>query len=72
MPYGYCKNSPPAASGVLSTDVSVVLSFEICGLTDFRTWIVQWRVTAEVLEPQSVREEVGKMAKAIVGLYERE
>ncbi|KJS01569.1 MAG: transcriptional regulator [Peptococcaceae bacterium BRH_c4a] len=53
-------------------DGSVVVSFEICGLAEFRTWVIQWGDTAEVLEPQSLREEIRAMAASIAGLYDKQ
>ncbi|MFZ5651225.1 MAG: helix-turn-helix transcriptional regulator [Bacillota bacterium] len=48
---------------------SVVLSFEICGLAEFRTWVIQWGDYAEVLEPQSLRNDMKAMALSISRLY---
>ncbi|MCL4441209.1 MAG: WYL domain-containing protein [Firmicutes bacterium] len=50
-------------------DGSVVLSFKICGLAEFRTWVIQWGSVAEVLEPKALREEMRSMAMAVAGLY---
>lgn len=51
-------------------DGSVILSFEICGLMEFRTWLIQWGEAAELLEPESLREDMKKMALAVAGVYE--
>lgn len=50
-------------------DGSAVLTFEICGLMEFRTWLIQWGSAAEVLEPESLREEMRDMARAVAALY---
>ncbi len=50
-------------------DGSVVLSFKICGLAEFRTWVIQWGDAAEVLEPQSLRNDMKAMALSISRLY---
>ncbi|MFZ5595995.1 MAG: helix-turn-helix transcriptional regulator [Bacillota bacterium] len=50
-------------------DGSVILNFEICGLAEFKTWIVQWGDSAEVLEPDSLRRGICEMASAILEKY---
>jgi len=34
-------------------------------------WVLQWGATAEVLEPESLRQEIAKTAKALVAVYEK-
>lgn len=50
-------------------DGSVILSFGICGLMEFRTWLIQWGDTAEVLEPESLREDMKSMAVSVARIY---
>lgn len=50
-------------------DGSVVLSFEICGLAEFRTWVIQWGAAAEVLEPEELRDQMRQMALSVSRLY---
>ncbi|OPX83517.1 MAG: hypothetical protein A4E53_04602 [Pelotomaculum sp. PtaB.Bin104] len=39
-------------------DGSVEISFEVCGITEMKTWIVQWGDMVEVLEPRWLRDEM--------------
>ncbi len=50
---------------------SVVVSFNVCGIGEMKTWIIQWGDNAEVLEPDWLREEMKKMAEDIANLYRR-
>lgn len=50
-------------------DGSVTLQFEICGLRELQSWILQWGDMVEVLEPKSLRDKVRKDALAIVKKY---
>ncbi|MHB8156107.1 MAG: helix-turn-helix transcriptional regulator [Desulfocucumaceae bacterium] len=50
-------------------DGSVILFFEIAGLMEFRTWVIQWGDAAEVLEPEGLREDMREMAKSILDIY---
>ena len=34
-------------------------------------WVLQWGANAEVLEPESLRQEMAETARALVGVYER-
>lgn len=50
-------------------DGSVVMSFEVCGLAEMKTWIVQWGDMVEVLEPDCLREDMRDMACRLLALY---
>ncbi|OPX87343.1 MAG: hypothetical protein A4E53_02525 [Pelotomaculum sp. PtaB.Bin104] len=50
-------------------DGSVVISFEVCGITEMKTWIVQWGDMVEVLEPPWLRDEMCSMARRVLGVY---
>ncbi|MDD3654702.1 MAG: WYL domain-containing protein [Desulfotomaculaceae bacterium] len=51
-------------------DGSVVISLEICGIDEMKTWIVQWGDMVEVLEPWWLREEMCAMARRMLEVYE--
>jgi proteasome accessory factor B len=50
-------------------DGSVVLSFEACDIAEMRTWIVQWGYAVEVLEPDWLKEDICKIARRVVEIY---
>jgi predicted DNA-binding transcriptional regulator YafY len=50
-------------------DGSVIMSFEICGIDEMKTWIVQWGDTVEVLEPGWLREDICGMARSLLEVY---
>lgn len=50
---------------------SIVVTFNVCGIGEMKTWIIQWGENAEVLEPNWLREEMKKMAEDIASLYRR-
>lgn len=50
-------------------DGSVVLSFEVCGIEEMKTWLVQWGDMVEVLTPAWLREDMCAMAEKILAVY---
>lgn len=50
-------------------DGSVILEFEVCGLVEMQSWILQWGSQVEVLEPLELKEEILQTAKSIVKQY---
>jgi predicted DNA-binding transcriptional regulator YafY len=52
------------------SDGSVILEFEVCGLVEMQSWILQWGSQVEVLEPLKLREEILQTAQSIVEKYE--
>lgn len=50
-------------------DGSIIVSFEVCGITEMKTWLVQWGDTVEVLEPGWLREDMCKLAEGILKVY---
>lgn len=51
------------------SDGSVVMSFEICGIDEMKTWLVQWGDTVEVLEPGWLRQDMYDMAGKVLEIY---
>lgn len=52
-------------------DGSIVVSFEVCGINEMKTWIVQWGDAVEVLEPGWLREDMCQMAENILMVYRK-
>ena len=50
-------------------DGSIIISFEVCGITEMKTWLVQWGDNVEVLEPGWLREDMYKLAEGILKVY---
>jgi len=50
-------------------DGSVVMCFDVCGLAEMKTWIVQWGDMVEVLEPDWLRKEMREMALRLADMY---
>lgn len=50
-------------------DGSVIMSFEICGIDEMKTWLVQWGDTVEVLEPGWLRKDMYEIARRVLELY---
>ena len=50
-------------------DGSVIVSYEVCGLAELTSWIIQWGDNVEVLEPQDLRERVRETALRIARMY---
>jgi proteasome accessory factor B len=50
-------------------DGSVIMSFEVCGIDEMKTWIVQWIDTVEVLEPEWLREDMCDLARRMLAIY---
>ncbi len=53
-------------------DGSIIVSFQVSGLAEFRTWIIQWLGRVEVLEPESLRREMADIARTIADMYAAE
>jgi proteasome accessory factor B len=46
------------------------MSFEVCGIAEMKTWIVQWGDMVEVLEPEQLREDMRETALKLLALYQ--
>lgn len=53
------------------TDGSVILQFEVCGLVEMQSWILQWGEQVEVLEPLHLREAIRERAEGIARKYKK-
>ena len=52
-------------------DGSIVFEVEVAGTEEIKFWVMSWGSKAEVLEPQSLREEIRVEAEAAVEKYGR-
>lgn len=50
-------------------DGSLIVEYNVCGLVEMKTWIMQWGAEVEVLKPKSLRTEVRKSAEQIIKKY---
>ena len=51
------------------SDGSVIMEFEVCGLVEMQSWILQWGSQVEVLEPLQLREDILQAAQNVVKIY---
>jgi predicted DNA-binding transcriptional regulator YafY len=56
---------------VSQKDGSIVFEAEVAGTEEIKFWVMSWGSKAEVLEPQSLREEIRAEAEAAVEKYGR-
>lgn len=54
---------------VLQEDGSIIFQADVAGIDEIKFWIMSWGAKAEVLEPESLREEVSAEAESMVSLY---
>jgi predicted DNA-binding transcriptional regulator YafY len=52
-------------------DGSVIFEAEIAGTEEIKYWVMSWGSKAEVLEPQSLREEIRIDAEKLAGYYQK-
>lgn len=50
-------------------DGSVILSLQVCGLIELKSWLLQWGKEVEVLEPFHLRRELRAAALEIANIY---
>jgi proteasome accessory factor B len=50
-------------------DGSVIIGLEVCGLIELKGWLLQWGPQVEVLEPESLRQEMLNTAQEIADMY---
>ncbi|KAF1084745.1 hypothetical protein SPSYN_02531 [Sporotomaculum syntrophicum] len=61
---------PSQAVEAEAPDGAVVISFEVCGIKELTTWIIQWGNMVEVLEPDWLREDICAFARRVLAVYE--
>lgn len=50
-------------------DGSIILELEVAGTREIKHWILRWGSQAQVLEPDSLREEIRSEAAELLGVY---
>jgi len=50
-------------------DGSIVFEAEVAGTEEIKFWVMSWGSKAEVLDPQSLREEIRAEAEVLLGKY---
>lgn len=50
-------------------DGSIVFEAEVAGTEEIKFWVMSWGSKAEVLKPQSLREEIRAESEALLGKY---
>ncbi|NLW08097.1 MAG: WYL domain-containing protein [Clostridia bacterium] len=53
----------------ITADGSVIICFEVAGIIELQGWIMEWADNVEVLEPESLRQEIKAVAARIAALY---
>jgi predicted DNA-binding transcriptional regulator YafY len=53
------------------SDGSLLFEVEVNEPREVGWWVLQWGAEAEVLEPESLRQELRETAQRLVGLYEK-
>jgi predicted DNA-binding transcriptional regulator YafY len=68
---GYIKEKVWHSSQKISEqrDGSVILEVDVAGTQEIKHWILRWGSRAQVLEPDSLREEIRSEAAEILGVY---
>jgi predicted DNA-binding transcriptional regulator YafY len=51
-------------------DGSVIIQYEVCGLVEMQSWIIQWGDTVTVLEPLELCKQIKEYARRVYHLYE--
>jgi predicted DNA-binding transcriptional regulator YafY len=52
-------------------DSSFIFTVEVSEPREVGWWVLQWGANAEVLEPESLRQELAETARALVAVYEK-
>jgi predicted DNA-binding transcriptional regulator YafY len=59
----------PSQKFDLQDDGSVIATFKVRNVADFRTWVLGWGNDVEVLEPETLREQLVNLFKALLAEY---
>jgi len=52
-------------------DGSIIFDAEVAGTEEIKFWVMNWGSKAEVLEPESLRDEIREEAEAMLGKYSK-
>ncbi|MBO8158498.1 WYL domain-containing protein [Thermosyntropha sp.] len=50
-------------------DGSIIVEYEVCGLVEMKSWMMQWGDEAEVIEPEELRKSIVETAAKILNKY---
>ena len=53
------------------SDGSIIFEAEVAGTKEIKFWIMSWGSKAEVLEPESLRDEIREEAEVILERYKK-
>ena len=69
---GYVKEKIWHPSQTLSSETNgdLVFTAEVAGIEEIKRWVMTWGSAARVVEPESLRREIAKEARGMLGLYE--
>ena len=59
----------PSQETEVQSDGSMIMTLKTRNTLSFRTWIMRWEKEVEVLEPRSLRQQIGKMVRYLAGVY---
>ncbi|WP_243152940.1 WYL domain-containing protein [Sporotomaculum syntrophicum] len=46
-----------------------MISFEVSGIAELKTWIMQWGEMVEVLEPDWLKDDICEYARRVLAIY---
>jgi predicted DNA-binding transcriptional regulator YafY len=59
----------PSQTMELQSDDSIIATFKVRNVGDFRTWVLGWGNAVEVLEPKALREQMADLFQSLLELY---
>jgi predicted DNA-binding transcriptional regulator YafY len=62
----------PSQSVELQDDGSLIMTMKVRNTLHFRAWILGWGGDVEVLEPETLKEEILQYAKSVIGVYSQD
>jgi predicted DNA-binding transcriptional regulator YafY len=65
------KSWHPSQKLSVRADGSVVFEAEVAGTEEIKHWVLKWGAKAEVMAPESLRDEVRQEAEQMVKTYRR-
>ena len=59
----------PSQEIQMQNDGSIIMTFTVRNSIHFRAWVLMWGNEVEVLEPEILRNQIGKVAQSLVEVY---
>jgi predicted DNA-binding transcriptional regulator YafY len=59
----------PSQTMELQSDDSIIATFKVRNVGDFRTWVLGWGNVVEVLEPKALRQQMADLFQSLLELY---